>query len=228
MSESEAAAEKKERGRFGLFRKRDLENWIELGSAVLLSLALIASAWCAYQAARWSGVQTIEFSEAAANRNWSMIFASSADNALEMDTTALIDYTMMQTLADVSEEELEDFRNKFFSDRLKVALRAWLETDPDENLNAPESPFVMDEYVNNYAFLAELYLKLAEIDSNAAKEANQQSDNYVLLTVLFAIVLFFAGISTKFKDNKLKIGTLVFGGLIFYTMALILFFQSIH
>ena len=228
MDGSEEAAEKKETGRLGLLRKRDVETWIEVSSTILLSLALIGSAWCAYQAARWSGVQAINFSEAAANRNKSMINASSADNALEMDTTALIDYTMMQTLADVSEEELEDFRNKFFSKRLTVALQAWLETNPEDNLDAPESPFVMDEYINNYEFLAELYLNRAEEDANEAKDANQQSDNYVLLTVIFAIVLFFAGVSSKFKDDRLKIVTLIFGGLVFYATALSLLFQSVH
>jgi hypothetical protein len=229
MGESETAHEDEEEegkkpGKKGL----DIETWVEILSAVLLSMALIASAWCAYQSARWNGVQSIEFGEAAANRNKSIIYSSSADNALEIDTTALLDYTMMQMLADISEEELEDFRNKFFSDRLKVALQAWLKTNPDENLNAPESPFVMDEYINTYDFLAKLHFQRAEEDSQAAKDANQQSDNYVLLTVLFATVLFFAGISTKFKDDWVKIAALAFGGLIFYGTLMSLFFQSVH
>lgn len=43
-------------------------KWIEIASAILLSLAMIASAWCAYQAACWSVVQTNNYNEANAAR----------------------------------------------------------------------------------------------------------------------------------------------------------------
>lgn len=33
-------------------------RWVEIASAVILSLATMSTAWCAYQATLWSGVQT--------------------------------------------------------------------------------------------------------------------------------------------------------------------------
>src|SRR6266700_3098805 len=38
--------------------KRETSRWLDIGSAIVLALATMASAWCGYQSARWSGVQT--------------------------------------------------------------------------------------------------------------------------------------------------------------------------
>jgi hypothetical protein len=47
------------------------------------------------------------------------------------------------------------------------------------------------------------------------REANQTSDNYVLATIFFAAVLFFGGLSVKFRSQRLIVATLVFGTLMF-------------
>ena len=48
-------------------------RWMEVASAVVLSLATTASAWCAYQATLWSGVQTFQLDAANdANRRASL------------------------------------------------------------------------------------------------------------------------------------------------------------
>ncbi len=41
------------------------------------------------------------------------------------------------------------------------------------------------------------------------------ADRYVLLTVVFASVLFFAGISEKFEESAVRIGVLVMGTILF-------------
>jgi len=57
---------------------------------------------------------------------------------------------------------------------------------------------------------------------NAAKAANAHADDYVLLTVLFASALFFAGIGTKMQVRSLKIVLLSLGIIVFLTTAAIL------
>ena len=44
----------------------------------------------------------------------------------------------------------------------------------------------------------------ADRRAQQARDANQRGDNYTLLTVLFASVLFFAGISTKFEGRRVQ------------------------
>ncbi|NIM94109.1 MAG: hypothetical protein GTO18_10415 [Anaerolineales bacterium] len=47
--------------------------------------------------------------------------------------------------------------------------------------------------------------------------ANKTSDNYVFNTVVLAVVLFFAGIATRFEWNPIRWGLLVIGvGLLIY------------
>jgi len=220
--------DEKKRNKHKYFTERDWDNWIEVGSAILMSFAIIASAWCAYQAARWGGVQSIEFSEAAANRNKSMIFASVAGTEVEIDATVFMDYVLLYTQENITDEQLDQYEERFFTDRLEVAMEAWLATNPLEDPDAPRNPFETEDYQNSNLAIAEATFNLAEMDSNEAKEANQQSDNYVMLTVLFAAVLFFAGVSTKLKIRWIKIGILILGIIIFYATALTLSFQSVH
>jgi hypothetical protein len=42
----------------------------------------------------------------------------------------------------------------------------------------------------------------ADLLGQQARVANQTGDNYVLVTVLFASVLFFAGVSTKVRQRR--------------------------
>jgi hypothetical protein len=107
------------------------------------------------------------------------------------------------------ETELAAFiSNKWFSDELKVATDAWLATDPIENPDAPASPFDMPEYQSFFLNLSDSFDNLANAYRDDALDSNQRSDNYVLLAVLFASVLFFAGICTKFKRRWMQISFL--------------------
>ncbi|RJQ53178.1 MAG: hypothetical protein C4521_07865 [Actinobacteria bacterium] len=47
----------------------------------------------------------------------------------------------------------------------------------------------------------------------AAKDANQNTDDYILATVFFATALFFAGISSRFEAVRVRTAILVMAGL---------------
>ena len=92
-----------------------------------------------------------------------------------------------------------------FDWKLKVATEAWLATNPIGNPDAPSSPFDMPEYKSFYISVSRSFDTLAGAYRDDALDTNQLSDNYVLLAVLFASVLFFAGICTKFKREWMQI-----------------------
>ena len=83
-----------------------------------------------------------------------------------------------------------------------MAVKAWLATGPLANPAAPASPFGMPEYALEATAQADALLAEAEQKASAARRANQNSDNYVLTGVLFALVLFFAGISSKLERRR--------------------------
>jgi hypothetical protein len=43
---------------------RRFDSWLEIGFGVVLALSTVASAWCAFQAQRWAGIQTDLYSQA--------------------------------------------------------------------------------------------------------------------------------------------------------------------
>jgi hypothetical protein len=178
-------------------------EWIEILSAAILALATIATAWCAYQSARWSGVMTINFAKSNTARTQSTKAQMAGGQLIQVDVGLFLQYVD----AVVSDQpQLADFvESRWFSDELKAATTAWLATDPLNNPDAPKSPFAMAEYTSRNLELSQSYDTLADSYRKDALDSNQRSDNYVLLAVLFASVLFFAGICTKFKMRWIQI-----------------------
>jgi hypothetical protein len=115
---------------------------------------------------------------------------------------------------------LSGFLYERFRPEFKPAVDAWIATRPRTNASAPPTPFAMPEYKVAAAAEAARLEQRAEEQSAAARQANQRSDNYVLMTIVFATVLFFAGISSKmdtFRARTLLLGvgtTLLVGAVI--------------
>ncbi len=90
-------------------------------------------------------------------------------------------------------------------------MHAWLATDPLTERAAPKTPFVMPEYVVAQRVEADRLALVADDRATAARTANQNGDNYVLTMVLFASVLFFAGVSSKMNRPRNRTFILGFG-----------------
>jgi hypothetical protein len=183
-----------------------LDRWIEFLSAVVLSLATVLTAWCGYQATRWSGEQAQAYSEAGAARVQSAQYASQGLLRSSVHVALFVEY-----IAAISQDNhlLADFLHQRFPKELRVATDAWLATKPLKNADAPSSPFEMPEYHLAEQDQARQLDKLAAQKAAEASQANEQSDHYVLLTVLFATVLFFAGISGKFQWQMIDLAMLI-------------------
>src|SRR5438046_3396528 len=124
--------------------KHETSRWLDIGSAIVLALATIASAWCGYQSALWSGVQTFRL---AAVSGAGREAAAQSMKALELrglDASMFIYYVEAEGRGDTS---LEEFLYQRFRPEMRKALDAWLKTDPLHNPHAPLTPFQMAEYV---------------------------------------------------------------------------------
>jgi uncharacterized membrane protein len=62
---------------------------------------------------------------------------------------------------------------------------------------------------------------LAAKQFSQATDANQRAGNYVLMTVLFALVLFFGAVSTRFESLVLQVTVLSLGAAVFVAAAVI-------
>jgi hypothetical protein len=185
---------------------------VEIVSATLLAMATILSAWCAYEAARWNGIQTIRFNAANAARSEAIRLSAQALTLSALDEELFTQYLVAR---DADNTRLATLLSQRFRPELRVALTAWLTTDPFTNAQAPSSPFAMSAYTSTAEVAAQGKLTFADQQVEAAKEASQRADNYILLTVLGASVLFFSGLGAKFDGRAIQITMVVFGALLF-------------
>jgi len=202
------------------------DNWLVLVGALLLSLATVATSWCAYQSARWSGVQTVQFAESNGDRTKATTAYTIGAQTAAYDATVTIE--LVNLYFDQDWEALEFMTQHMARPEYLPAIEAWVNTNPIENPDAPKTPLDMPEYNNEWLDAGDELMKSSEKKTALAKASNQKSDNYVLLTVMFASVLFFAGISSKFVAKWLQYFFLGFGGLVFITAFTVMFSQPVH
>jgi hypothetical protein len=179
----------------------DGRNWQELVATVLIVLAALATSWSSYQATRWNGEQAA----AAGRTNAIRIEASRAQGLSEAQSQ--VDVATFIAWADADQRgdrDLARFYTDRFRDEFEPAFDAWLATDPLTDADAPPTPFAMDEYQLASRTQAEELDARAEASAAEVRENIQRSSNYVLTVVLYAVVLFFAGMSTRVSSRRLR------------------------
>jgi hypothetical protein len=184
---------------------------IELVSTILLAVAAVATAWSTFQATRWRGVQTADYSKATAARIQSSQASTRAGQLTQIDIATFIQWIDADVAGD---RKLAQFYRHRFRAEFQPAFAAWLQTAPGTNPRAPLSPFAMPQYRVAEAVAADRLNTAAGQHADAAGEANQRGDNYMLAVVLFASALFFAGISTKIRSSRQQEVILALGCLI--------------
>jgi hypothetical protein len=181
----------------------EFARWIDLISAVLLAVAVVASAFSAWQATLWGGVQATSYAEASSKRLQSNAALATALTEISYDATSFALGAVEYFRGD--EDAVEFFFERLFREEFEPALEAWLATEPLQNPEAPRTPFDLPEYTNADLEESQRLQEEAEAKFEEGKEANQNSDDYILATVLFASVLFFAGVTTKFKSPRVRV-----------------------
>jgi hypothetical protein len=184
-------------------RAAERERRYELLATLVLSIATVLTAWSAFQANKWGGEMSLQFSAANAARTFSVQAANEAAAQTSVDVGVFVEYAAAVAAGD---DDLASFLEERFRPEFAPAFEAWLATDPLEDPDAPATPFEMEEYALAASDEAERLAAEADAASQAARAANQQGDDYVLLTVLFASVLFFAGVSTKTSRTLARVG----------------------
>ena len=198
---------------------------VELIATIVLAVATILTAWSGFESGKWGGEQSINFSEAGAARTESTRADTLGGQLMQIDiamyidwVTALSDELAAGTVTEASlspysptDGTVSGFLYKRFREEFVPAVDAWLATEPIINDTAPKTPFEMDEYVVAQQVEAKLLTAVADQEADDARIANQNGDNYVLTMVLFASVLFFAGVSSKMNRPRNRVIVLGFG-----------------
>jgi hypothetical protein len=188
------------------------ERRFELAATVLLAMAAVATAWAAYQSARWHGEQAKAQSGSIAARVESTRAESVANRQGQIDVAL---FTQWVDAYARDETELEGFYRKRFRPEFQPAFKAWVATKPRRNPSAPLSPFAMPQYKLAATAKSDRLEARAAAFSQRVGLLIQRADNYALAGVLFAVSLFFAGISTRLRSPTPRMVVLGLGYTLF-------------
>ena len=208
---------------------------IELIATIIMAAAAILTAWAAFQSAKWSGVQAIEFSQANAARIESTRLDARAGQLMTIDVDVFLAWLgavsneIDQGLPVVTEDgyqPLEGTLSTFYFDRMrdefKPALETWLDSRPLANADAPATPFATGDYELADVRAADAKLEEAGNHTQRALDANQNSDSHVLTAVGLALAIFFGGISSKLEAQRNRWIAITLASLIFIGAAVTL------
>jgi hypothetical protein len=184
-------------------RDERIRNRVEILGTIVLSVSTLAITWCSYQSSLWNGIQTISLIEANTYDMRALEKTTMLEQQQEIDATAVMNFA--NAVIDRNQGRIKFYlehgrpeMSKIFSD--------WLRTDPLNNPNAPIHPMATKEYLELNAKStneqSELKRKAIEYKDRGLR-ANLHSDNYILYTVIFGMVLFINGISAKITNITL-------------------------
>jgi hypothetical protein len=197
---------------------RRLDQRFEIYEALILAAAAVLTAWAAYQNTKFSGDQAQHYAAASATRTESVRASNRADQLSGIDVTA---FTAWASAIDSESRakgpaapsttyvpdptSLSGFLYERFRTEFKVAVDAWIATAPLTNPDAPSTPFAMPEYkLAEQARADALAVQADELGAQANRD-NDIGDRYVLMMIMFASVLFFAGIGSKMDTLRARL-----------------------
>jgi hypothetical protein len=196
----------------GMHGSPPTERHLELAATVLLALGTLLTAWAAYQARQWTGVQAVTTSRATATRLTENRAAALANRQVQIDVATFVQWLDARQRHD---RGLAAFYRERFRAEFQPAFASWIATRPFTDKAAPPTPFAMPQYRLRATAQAATLERTAAAASNDAKDANQRADNDMLAVVLLAAALFFAGISLKLQSRDLRLVLLVLSAVVF-------------
>jgi protein-S-isoprenylcysteine O-methyltransferase Ste14 len=196
-----------------LVHRFDRLDWVEVAATVVLSLAVLVASWSAYQASLWGGVQAVNASQYTGQLTESSELTTLITAQFEADAQAMS--TWLVLAADGNERGMQILEERF-NETLRPAFDTWIDGSVDGEV-PPGVPQDLPEYEAGFADLLEVKnfytVGAAEASSTAAK-ANRTGDSFILVTVIMASVMFFAGVGTKLKGKTTRLTMLIVAGLL--------------
>lgn len=226
ISSTDAAIERVGSRIDALDRSLDKRDSLELIAAILLAIASVIAAWSAYQNARWGGEQAKATAASAALRTSAAQATSIAAAQMELDAQVFLAWLDHAASGGVESAGL-------FADRMRPEFRAvfdaWLTTVPPGEI-PPGTPMDTEAYDTTAVTADEIAVQANDLAAAAtakAADANQTGDNFVLVAVIMATVLFFAGMGTRFGARRLRRAMVAWAGALLVMGLLFMFTQPI-
>ena len=170
------------------------------------------TAWATYQAAHWRSEQALAGNRSTAARVEANRAAGSPTARSRSTSQTFIQWVDAYATGD---KKLADFYFRRFRPELRPAVVAWVATRPLSNRSAPLTPFDMPQYKSAALAQADRLEAKGDVEAATAQGHVERADKYTLCVVLFAMTLFFAGISTRLHSLRAQAAIVGFGCVVF-------------
>lgn len=180
------------------------DRLLEVIAVALLGIATVGSAWCGYQATRWNKEESEKAREAGRATIEGTRQFGLATQTVSYDTNMVAQYA--QAKAAGNEGLLRFYRETLMRPEFVSVLDEWEAQIDDGEIpsNLLEDQDYLDEQLQPYRDSQ----AAAEVANVEAAEASENTDGYVLTTLLLATALFFAGVTGSFRMRLLRIALL--------------------
>lgn len=175
---------------------------LELVLAIVMSLGTLASTWCGYQANLWAGNQMAQQAE-----------SGTADRKAAEDTLAGLQLRTFDGIVLLAYWEAVRGGNTEVAEGIFARMRPSLQRAVEASVAAGvlhdptvAGPMHRPEYVLEEEQRAVALRADAQRLQTAASASGRASGSYVLLTIMFASVLFFGGITGTFTARRVRVG----------------------
>lgn len=180
------------------------QRMLDTMTAVILAVAAVATAWATFQASQWSGAQSDAVAEASTARSESIRASSSAGQTEQIDTAVWLAWLEAVSGRDTRRAT---FLEERFRATLEKAHKVWVAkavVTPNGTITSvpPGTPFSEPEYVIPAQERSDQLSAKAEALLAESQEDAENSTKFVTNALVLALVLFFAGIATKFRNPK--------------------------
>ncbi len=202
-------------------RQRMLDSW----TAIILAVAAVATTWASFQASQWANAQSDAQSASAIQRSDANRAASEASSQSVVDSQMWISWVEAEASG---QKDRAGFLRDRFSAALDNAQKEWLGSVPvdgDGNpVKVPDgTPLDLPSYHVPAQLQADEYSTKAEDSLADADKASNTATRYVMLAVLFALVLFFASVATKFSAPKIQVALILISLVLLVTTCIRMF-----
>ncbi|NUO59573.1 MAG: hypothetical protein HOV71_22700 [Hamadaea sp.] len=202
--------------------EKEPSHRLDLVLTVVMALAAVGTAWAGFESTKWGGVQANAYAAAGAVRAEA---GRAANRAGQQRIRDLVNFTSWLNALNedllagkISQPAgaytptpgtLSGFLYDRFRPGFEPVIKDWVATRPLLNPNSPATPFDLPGYVLPDEDRASTLNAQADALTHEAQAANQRGDNYVLTAVIFALVLFFAGVAGRARARRTQFGLTV-------------------
>lgn len=182
-------------------------RFLEVIAVLLLGITTVGTAWCGYQASQWNGQQSDLARASSDQRVEANRLFGLATQKTSYDASIIAQYAEIYRQGD--QTLLDFFKKTLIRPDFLPTLQAW-ETEVRAG-GTPTSLFSDQAYIDSQFGGYKDAAAQSEATGLASQAAGDTGNSYVVTTILLAIALFFAGVTSSFLYTPARVFLLILG-----------------